>query len=66
MMRDLWNHTPDGLKFALDALSITTLLGTLTQMLPHVAAILTIIWTALRIFETQTVQRMLGKKGAGE
>jgi hypothetical protein len=65
-MRDLWNHTPDSLKLAFDMLSITTLLGTLTQMLPHVAAILTIIWTALRIFETQTVQRMFGKKGAGE
>lgn len=65
-MRDLWDQTPDGLKFALDALSITTLLGTLTQMLPQIAAILTIIWTALRIFETQTVQRMLGKKEPGE
>jgi hypothetical protein len=65
-MRDLWEQTPYSLKLALDALSITTLLGTLTQMLPHVAAILTIIWTALRIFETQTVQNMLGKKGAGE
>jgi len=62
-MRDLWEQTPGGIKLALDMLSITTLLGTLTQMLPHVAAILTIIWTALRIFETQTVQNMLGKKG---
>jgi hypothetical protein len=65
-MRDLWEQTPDSLKLAFDMLSITTLLGTLTQMLPHVAAILTIIWTALRIFETQTVQNLLGKKGAGE
>jgi hypothetical protein len=64
-MRDLWEQTPDGIKLALDMLSITTLLGTLTQMLPHVAAILTIIWTALRIFETQTVQNLLRKKGGG-
>lgn len=65
-MRDLWEQTPDGIKLAFDVLSVTTLLGTLTQMLPHVAAILTIIWTALRIFETQTVQRLLGKRGSGE
>lgn len=60
-MKDAWDHIPDGLKHAIDALSITTMLGALTQMLPHVAAGLTIIWTAIRIYETKTVQSWLGK-----
>lgn len=57
-----WDDVPDGLKHFVDLLSVTTLLGTLTEMLPHVAASLTIIWTALRIYETRTVQGWLGRK----
>ena len=34
---------------------------TLAQYLPAIAAVLTIIWTAIRIYETNTVQRWLGK-----
>ena len=61
-MREVWEHLPDGLKHAVDALSIFTLLGSLVSMLPAVASVLTIIWTGIRIFETATVQRMLGRK----
>ena len=61
-MRDHFNHIPDGVKHLIDILSITTLLGTLAQMLPHVAALLTIVWTCIRIYETDTVQHWLGKK----
>jgi hypothetical protein len=60
-MRDIWEQIPNGLKHLADALSITTLLGTLAQMLPHIAAALTIIWTAIRIVETRTVQGWLRK-----
>jgi hypothetical protein len=59
---DLWRHLPDGLKHLLDALSIGTMLGTLFQMLPNIAALITIIWTTIRIFETKTVQRLLRRK----
>lgn len=45
-----------------DALSIITVVGTLTEVIPAIAAILTIIWTAIRIWETDTVQCMFGKK----
>lgn len=45
-----------------DAISIITVLGTLAELLPAVAAILTIIWTAIRIWETDTVQCMFNKK----
>jgi hypothetical protein len=31
------------------------------DMLPAVAAIFTIIWTGIRIYETDTVQKFLGK-----
>jgi hypothetical protein len=45
-----------------DALSIATVVGTLAQILPAIAALLTIIWTGFRIYETPTVQGWLGKK----
>lgn len=61
-LKDAWDHIPDGVKFLADALSVTTLLGTLAQMLPNVAALLTIAWTALRIYETKTVQGWLGRR----
>lgn len=45
-----------------DAISIITVVGTLAELLPAMAAILTIIWTAIRIWETDTVQRIFGRK----
>lgn len=56
-----WSDIPDGLKHLADLFSIATLLGTLAQMLPHIAAVLTIIWTGIRIYETRTVRGWLGK-----
>jgi hypothetical protein len=32
-------------------------------MLPSIAAAFTIVWTIIRIWETDTVQRWLGRKG---
>ena len=49
-------------KTAGDALSIVTVVGTLAEVLPALAALFTIIWTGLRIYETETVQSLLGKK----
>jgi chromate transport protein ChrA len=49
------------MKPAGDILSIGVVLATLASWLPSIAAIFTIIWTAIRIYETQTVQRLLGK-----
>jgi hypothetical protein len=50
------------LKHVADAASVVTVIGTLTNVLPHAAALFTIIWTSIRIYETDTVQRWLGKK----
>lgn len=49
------------IKNLLDGASITTMLATLLGWLPHVAAILSIIWTGIRIWETPTVQKWAGK-----
>lgn len=51
----------EGAKHAIDAGSIVTLVGSLAGWLPSVAAVFTIIWTGIRIYETKTVQRLLGK-----
>ena len=48
-------------KHVVDALSIMTVVGTLVEMLPSVAAIFTIVWTGIRIWETETVQNLLGR-----
>ena len=58
---DIWKHIPEGLKHILDALSFGTMLGAMLQMLPNVAALLTIVWTILRIYESKTVQQWLGR-----
>ena len=49
-------------KHIVDALSFATVLGTIVNMLPAVAAVFTIVWTAIRIYETKTVQNWLRKK----
>ena len=49
------------IKYVVDALSIITVLGTLADMLPSVAAVFTIVWTGIRIWETDTVQKWVKK-----
>ena len=49
------------IKHVVDALSILTVLGTLADMLPSVAAVFTIVWTALRIWEMETVRGWTGR-----
>ena len=51
----------EGMKPAGDILSIGVVLATLASWLPAIAALFTIIWTVIRIYETRTVQRLLGK-----
>lgn len=63
-MKDPFAHMDEGLKHVVDGLSLVTVLGTLVDMLPSVAALFTIVWTSIRIYETDTVQKLLGKKNA--
>lgn len=49
-------------KYVGDAAAITVTLGTIMEFLPAIAAVLTIVWTGIRIYETKTVQKWLGRK----
>jgi hypothetical protein len=55
-------HTQETVKVIGDTLSIFTVVGTLINMLPSIAALFTIVWTALRIYESATVQGYLARR----
>ena len=55
------DDSPETVKYMVDALSFMTVLGAITELLPAVAALFTVVWTALRIYETATVQGWLGR-----
>jgi hypothetical protein len=44
-------HMSDAGKVAGDILSLGVVLGTLSQILPQVAALLSIVWLSLRIYD---------------
>jgi len=48
-------------KQVVDGLSMATVVGALVDLLPAIAAIFTIVWTGIRIYETKTMQKWLGK-----
>lgn len=47
-------------KTFIDGISVVAMLGALAGILPSVAALFTIIWTGIRIYESPTVQGLLG------
>lgn len=49
-------------KHVVDAVSVFTVLGTLIEMLPSIAAVFTIVWTSIRIWETDTVRGWTGRR----
>lgn len=55
-------HVSETAKHAADAVSVVTVIGTLAEILPAVAALFTIIWTGFRIYETKTVQGWIKRK----
>tara|TARA_R110000850_G_scaffold247470_1_gene372385 strand:+ start:303 stop:509 length:207 start_codon:yes stop_codon:yes gene_type:complete len=55
------NINMDQLKNIGDATSLTVVAGTLMSFLPPLAALLTVIWTCIRIYETKTIQRLIRK-----
>jgi hypothetical protein len=61
-MKDPFFNMDEASKHILDFASVVTVLGTLADMLPAIAAIFTIVWTAIRIYETKTFQGWLGRK----
>ena len=55
-------HMSEAVKTTADAVSVVTVIGTLAEILPAIAALFTIVWTGFRIYETETVKGWLGKK----
>jgi len=56
----------DHVKPAVDALSIGAMVATLFKLLPAIAALLSIVWTVIRIYETDTIQKLVRKlRGRG-
>lgn len=47
----------DHAKTIIDVSSITVVLATLVEWLPAAAALASLIWSVIRIYETETVQR---------
>ena len=56
------HHDIDFLKGVLDGLSVLTVIGALTKVLPAVAALFTIIWTGIRIYESNTIQSLIKRR----
>jgi hypothetical protein len=61
-MTKYFEHIDEPTKHLIDGISVATVMGTLMSWLPSIAALFTIIWTAIRIYETKTVQGWF-KKG---
>jgi len=51
----------DHTKSVIDWTSIGIAFGSLIQILPSIAAALSILWTVIRIYETKTVQNFIKK-----
>lgn len=53
-------HVSESTKHAIDTISVATVLASLTAWLPPLAALISIVWGLIRIYETRTVQAWLG------
>lgn len=52
----------DQAKHVIDTISVSAAFATVFGWLPHIAALLSVVWSLIRIYETKTVQRILGIK----
>ena len=51
----------ESVKTVVDAVAVTTTASALFGWLPPIVAILTLVWTAIRIYETETVQKFVNR-----
>lgn len=49
-----------------DAVAVSGGVASLAGWLPDAAALVTIIWLSIRIWESDTIQGILGRKGNGD
>jgi hypothetical protein len=61
-MKDPFTQLDDSTKHLLDGVSIIATLGSLIEMLPTISALLSIVWVSIRIYETETIQGLMGRK----
>jgi len=50
------------IKHAFDYASLGVAFATIVSWLPNIAALVSIVWGLIRIWETKTIQRLLGKE----
>lgn len=62
MQTDTHEHA----KAVVDALSIATVIGTLAQILPAMAALFSIVWSLIRIWETDTMQSLVKRSKSND
>lgn len=55
------NH--EHLKHCIDISCFGVTVMAITSWLPPLSALASLIWAVIRIYETKTVQRLLGKRG---
>jgi hypothetical protein len=60
-----FDNLSDEAKHLGDLASVSVTLATIAQWLPAMAALMTLVWTLIRIWETRTIQRLFGR-GGGE
>jgi hypothetical protein len=62
MLTKVMNHMDESTKHAVDAASVFTAVGSILAWLPAIAALFTIVWTGIRIYETKTVQTWIKRR----
>lgn len=63
-LQEYFDHIDEHTKHVIDWTSIGVAFGSLVQILPSIAAALSIVWSVIRIYETKTVQSWLKKRKA--
>ena len=53
------DDTLETAKYIVDGVSVVTMLASLAGALPSIAALFTIVWTGIRIYESKTVQDII-------
>lgn len=61
VVQDAWEGLSDTVKHVFDAVSLGVAVGAVIKMLPAIAALLSIVWSGIRIWESETVRRLTGR-----
>lgn len=61
-IQQYFDHIDEHTKHVIDWTSIGVAFGSLIQILPSIAAALSIVWSVIRIYETKTVQSWLKRR----